>query len=200
MALELGADAFGFVYEPSSFRYVGDNTDIAKFVGSLPPYAFAVAVYGEVNTLYPGFQAVQFEQEGSAAQSGGVLPAGIMTLRFDTSTTAAMALDAARIHLRNRRTFPVRGVLIEAHHPEQRGGTGVKLDLDFAAEFVQRCPVPVILAGGLNPDNVAEAVERVRPYAVDVSSGVEETPGVKSAFLMRDFIQAARGAASVSAA
>lgn len=192
--MELGADALGFVFEPSSPRYVGDKSDILRFVASAPPYAFCVAVYGSVTALYPGFQAVQFEQEGEAARAGGVLPAGILTLRFTEGTLADMAIEAAKTHLRNRRTFPIRGILIEAHHPEQRGGTGVRLDLDFATLFTAKCPVPVTLAGGLNPSNVAEAIQMVRPYSVDVSSGIEEKPGVKSAIMMRDFIQAARGA------
>lgn len=194
LAVELGADALGFVFEPSSPRYVGDNADIIRFVGTVAPYTFCVAVYGSVNSLQPGFQAIQFEQEGEAGRAGGVLPAGILTLRFTEGTQADMAIEAAKVHLRNRRTFPIRGILIEAHHPEQHGGTGVRLDLDFATIFTAKCQVPVMLAGGLNPDNVAHAIQMVRPYAVDVSSGIEEKPGVKSAVMMRDFIQAARGA------
>lgn len=194
LAIELGADALGFVFEPSSPRYVGDNPDIVRFVGGVPPYVFCVAVYGRVDKLHPGFQAVQFEQEGDAGQDGSVLPSGILTLRFEPGTNPDMAVDAARTHLRNRKTFPLRGVLIEAHHPEQFGGTGQRLDLDFATIFAARCPVNVILAGGLTPDNVSEAVRMVRPYAVDVSSGIEEKPGIKSPIMMRDFIQAVREA------
>jgi phosphoribosylanthranilate isomerase len=194
LAIELGADALGFVFEPSSPRYVGDNPDIVRFVGAAAPYTFCVAVYGPVGTMHPGFQAIQFEQEGEAGRSGTVLPAGILTLRFEPGTPADMAIEAARVHLRNRRTFAIRGILIEANHPEQHGGTGVRLDLDFATTFAAKCPVPVILAGGLTPDNVAEAIRMVRPYAVDVSSGIEERLGVKSALMMRDFIQAAREA------
>lgn len=196
LAVGLGADALGFVFEPTSPRYVGDNTDIIRFVGSTTPYTFCVAVYGSVGTLYPGFQAVQFEQEGDAARAGGVLPAGILTLRFTEETQADMAVEAAKVHLRNRRTFPIRGILIEAHHPQQHGGTGVKLDWDFATIFTAKCPVPVMLAGGLTPDNVAEAIQMVHPHAVDVSSGIEEKPGIKSPIMMRDFIQAVRGASA----
>lgn len=194
LALELGADALGFVFEPSSPRYVGDNLEILRFVGSATPYAFCVAVYGSVDKLHPGFQAVQFEQEGEAARAGGVLPAGILTLRFEPGTHADMAVEAARVHLRNRRVFPLRSILIEAFHPEMKGGTGLPLDWDFATLFVAKCPVPVILAGGLNPDNVVDAIRMVRPYAVDVSSGVEERPGIKSPLMMKDFIQAAKEA------
>ncbi|MBJ7392875.1 MAG: N-(5'-phosphoribosyl)anthranilate isomerase, partial [Chthoniobacterales bacterium] len=75
------------------------------------------------------------------------------------------------------------------------GGTGARADLDLAAEAVSRFPrLTVTLAGGLEPDNVAEAIRLVRPYAVDVASGVESAPGRKDPFKMRDFVQAALGA------
>lgn len=194
LAIELGADALGFVFEPSSPRYVGDNNDILRFVGTVAPYTYCVAVYSKVDRLYPGFQAVQFEHEGDATTMETVLPAGLLTLRFDPGTPADMAVEAARVHLRNRRTFPVRGIVIEPFHPDLKGGAGIQLDLNFATVFSARCPVSVILAGGLNPDNVAEAVRMVRPYSVDVSSGIEEKPGIKSPLMMRDFIQAVREA------
>lgn len=72
------------------------------------------------------------------------------------------------------------------------GGTGVRSDWDAAAEIVRRSPVPVILAGGLNPDNVADAVRQVRPYGVDVASGVEREPGVKDWDAVRRFVASAR--------
>ena len=74
----------------------------------------------------------------------------------------------------------------------QFGGTGKTVDWDFAAEIVEVLPKPVILAGGLTPDNVGEAIRKVRPYAVDVSSGIESSPGVKDHAKMKDFIQAAK--------
>lgn len=194
LALGLGADAVGFVFEPSSPRYVGDNSDILRFVASAAPYSFCVAVYGAVNQLPPGFQAVQFEQEGDAVNATGPLPAGILTLRFTPDTAVDNAVEAARVHLRNRKTFPIRGIHIEAYHPDQMGGVGAALDLNFATTFTAKCPALVTLSGGLNPDNVARAIQMVHPYAVDVSSGIEEKPGVKSPLMLRDFIQAAKGA------
>jgi phosphoribosylanthranilate isomerase len=196
MALGLGADAVGFVFEPSSPRYVGDNLEILRFATSTAPFNFCVAVYGAVNQLYPGFQAVQFEQEGDAVNISGPLPPGILTLRFGPDTHVDNAIEAAKVHLRNRKTFPIRGVHIEAFHPDQMGGTGQQLDLDFATTFVAKCPALVTLSGGLNPDNVARAIQLVHPYAVDVSSGIEEKPGIKSPIMLRDFIQAAKGAAN----
>ncbi len=88
-----------------------------------------------------------------------------------------------------------RQVLLDAAVPGAYGGTGTRADLELAALAVARFPsVAVVLAGGLDPDNVAEAVRVVRPYAVDVASGVESAPGRKDPAKMRDFVQAVLGA------
>ena len=71
----------------------------------------------------------------------------------------------------------------------ERGGTGRVYDWNLAVEFKKRITKPLILSGGLNPENVAKAIETVQPYAVDVSSGVEASPGRKDHAKLRDFIQ-----------
>ena len=85
-------------------------------------------------------------------------------------------------------------LLLDAADPERRGGTGQQVDWEAAATLARKHRV--VLAGGLTPANVAEAVAQVRPYGVDVSSGVEVpgSPGIKDAAKMREFIQAAWGA------
>jgi len=83
-------------------------------------------------------------------------------------------------------------VLLDAHDPERHGGTGRTIDWTDAARVAARRPV--ILAGGLTPANVAEAVRRVRPYGVDVASGIETRPGVKDVRAMRAFVAAVREA------
>ena len=88
---------------------------------------------------------------------------------------------------------PASAVMLDAYSPDAFGGTGKRVDLSFAAEVVARSNVPIILAGGLDPDNVAEIIKIVKPFAVDVSSGIEEKPGIKDPIKMRDFIQAVRG-------
>jgi len=88
-----------------------------------------------------------------------------------------------------------RNVLIDAAVAGAYGGTGARLDLNLAAESVRRCKgLHLTLAGGLEPENVAEAVRLVKPYAVDVASGVESAPGRKDAAKMRDFVQAVAAA------
>jgi phosphoribosylanthranilate isomerase len=88
----------------------------------------------------------------------------------------------------------IRGWLVDAFHAARFGGTGETVDWDLAALVREQIGGPTILAGGLTPDNVAEAIRKVRPYAVDVSSGVEVSPGIKDPIKVRDFIQAAKGA------
>jgi phosphoribosylanthranilate isomerase len=82
-------------------------------------------------------------------------------------------------------------LMIDAYHPEQRGGTGMAGDWNLAAAVTRDAP-GVMLAGGLNPENVARAVTSVRPFAVDVASGVEAAPGQKDPALMRRFVAAVR--------
>lgn len=92
-------------------------------------------------------------------------------------------------------TVCTRQVLLDAAVTGAYGGTGARADFALAAQAVSRFPsLGVVLAGGLDPDNVAEAVRMVRPYAVDVASGVESSPGKKDPVKMRDFVQAVLGA------
>ena len=84
--------------------------------------------------------------------------------------------------------------LLDSFVPDKPGGTGEKFNWDLAIE-AKKLGRPVILAGGLTPDNVADAVRKVRPFAVDVSGGVESSPGKKDRAKIRDFIAAVRGAA-----
>src|SRR5205814_1656338 len=82
-------------------------------------------------------------------------------------------------------------ILLDAHDPERRGGTGQTIDWDAAATLARRRRV--VLAGGLNPDNIADAVARVRPFGVDVSSGVESAPGIKDGRRLRALFENLHG-------
>jgi phosphoribosylanthranilate isomerase len=91
--------------------------------------------------------------------------------------------------------FSTRDLLVDAHVPGAYGGTGAKVDLQKARELAERRPdLRVILAGGLTPENVGDAVRQVRPFAVDVASGVEGATGRKDPERMRAFVENARGA------
>ncbi len=178
-ALECGADALGFVFQPESKRYVV-GTEGVDVPARLGPFALCVAVLGVVPAnlkLGAGFSAAQGEGAGSASAPHRIeairLGGGRPVERVPTGATA---------------------LLLDAYDPNAYGGTGKTVDWSLAAELVASSPLPVILAGGLTPDNVAEAIRIVRPYAVDVCSGVEASYGVKDKSKVRDFIQSAKTA------
>ncbi len=105
----------------------------------------------------------------------------------------AIAVSTAR-DLAALADWPVEAVLLDAPSAG-RGGSGTTFDWALAADVVARHPtLAIVLAGGLTPDNVAGAIARVRPWAIDVASGVERAPGVKDAARVRAFVAAARGA------
>jgi len=180
LAIELGADALGFVHERASKRFIGDGE--LKWIAALPPIPLKIAVFGVVDRpivrgLFDAIQGVEWNvyPEPSSKRIHVVRP------REGQKPEDVM-----------NGVVPASAVLIDAYSSEAFGGTGKRVDLSFAAEVVARSHVPIILAGGLNPENVAEIIAIVRPFCVDVSSGVEEKPGVKDPIKMRDFIQAAK--------
>ena len=183
LAAELGADALGFVHERESPRYIGD--DLPTWVARLSPFVPKVAVFGRVDrpalkSVFDLVQGAEWDLFPEAAAKR------LHTVRLRPGSKAADLVQ---------RTVDAAALVLDAHSDAAFGGTGVRVDPDVAAEIVQRSERPVILAGGLTPENVAAAIRRVRPYAVDVSSGVEDgKPGLKDPTKLRDFIQAAREA------
>ena len=129
---------------------------------------------------------------------------GLQLLQFHGDETPefcrqfpAMSMKAFRVKdagtIETLRDYPTDAWLLDAFVPGQRGGTGHSFNWQLAVEAV-KLGRPVFLAGGLTPENVADAVRAVRPFGVDVSSGVESSPGKKDAAKVRAFIQAAKGA------
>ncbi len=179
-ALDAGADAVGFVLEPSSPRCIelSELDELLQFVG---PYATTVAVYGRGPETFPRVSAIQAVEFRALPQG----PLRIRAVRLKSETTVAEVLA---------KTTEAEALLLDAFSPNAYGGTGERVDWERAAEVVHACKKPVILAGGLTPDNVAEAIRTVRPYAVDVSSGVEVGPRVKDRVKVRDFVKAAKAA------
>jgi phosphoribosylanthranilate isomerase len=182
LAVDLGADALGFVHEPNSPRYIGD--DDLKWIERLPPFVIKVAVFGRVTRNVP--QAVFDLVQGA---EWDVLP-----FAYPKRLHVLRLRPEQRANDLVNQTVNASAIVLDAFREGQYGGTGHVVDWDVAAEIVQRAERPVILAGGLSPDNVAKAIERVRPYAVDVSSGIETSPGVKDLGKLRAFIQAAKAA------
>jgi phosphoribosylanthranilate isomerase len=195
LAAELGADAVGLNFYPRSPRHV-DNVMATFILRALPPFVDPVGVFVS-QPLKQVFE--QLNQVGAIRTFQWYGEHRDLADPYPFRLIAAFPVRDAQSLLAVRRYLDLGGlgrlpaaVLLDAHAPGQHGGTGQTIPWKLLADF--RPEVPVILAGGLTPENVAEAIRIVRPYAVDVASGVEGAPGKKDPEKMRRFIAQAREA------
>lgn len=196
-AVELGADAIGLNFHPQSPRCL--SIEAAKeIVAALPPFVQPVGVYvGTVAeimahaTQVAGLHLVQ--RHSAHHEVAGDLVQGYRLIDA-FQVPGRHSLDAIRGYLRqaSQAGKPPAAILVDGSLPGEFGGTGHVAPWQELASFDPG--LPLILAGGLNPDNVTEAIRTVHPYAVDVASGVESTPGRKDIEKMRRFIDNARSA------
>ena len=186
LAVELGADALGFVFAPRSKRRA-ESTAVAKIVAGLPPFVTAVGIFqdqplDEVNEIVARcrLDLAQLHGGEDADYLAGVRCRTLKAL----SLTGAESLDRLA-------TFPGQTAFLL---DSGSGGSGATFDWDLAVRA--KAFGRVVLAGGLTPDNVASAVAAVRPWAVDGASGTEAAPGRKDPEKLRAFIVNARRAAA----
>ncbi len=185
-AAEYGADALGFVFYKKSPRYI-DPLDAADIIKKLPPFITTTGLF--VNEEEDKVRAV-------------VRTAGLDVIQFHGDETPEFVsrfrervIRAVRVKdeesLRSISGYDVNAFLFDAYSPDLYGGTGKKFDWEVIRETGMMGRF--ILAGGLDPENVGIAVNLVNPYGVDVSSGVEASPGVKDHRKIKAFIRKARG-------
>lgn len=184
----LGPDAVGFVLA-RSLRQINTKM-LVKLVAKVPPglSTFGVFVNPNVNMVdeaisRAGIDIVQLHGEEPPEFCKRFAPRVVKVLRFKAGDDIGVLKHYESV---------VRGFLIDAWVEDQYGGTGKQVDVRLVKEIMNHTGKPVILAGGLTPRNLQCIVERVRPFGVDVSSGVETRPGKKDAGLCRDFIMIAR--------
>ena len=187
-AVQAGADALGFVFCSASPRNI-TPVQAADIIRQLPPFVQIVGLFVNESLATANeiadqcrLDIVQLHGEESPAFCAGVKRRAIKAFRVKDASS-----------LENMKSYQTAAYLLDAWSPVAHGGTGHSFNWDLAASVAAH--LPIILAGGLTPDNVAAAVQQVRPYAVDVSSGVEMAPGKKDATLVREFIKKAREAA-----
>ena len=187
-ACQAGADALGFVFYEKSPRHVTIAT-AAALVCELPPFVQSVGLF--VNADPALIEAVLQDVPLDLLQfHGDETPADC--LRFGRPYIKAVRVNRDTDLLKCAADFDTaRGLLLDAWVPGVPGGTGERFDWSLIPADLPR---PVILSGGLTPDNVAEAIQRVRPWAVDVSSGVEAEKGIKDAHKIAQFIAKAKEA------
>ena len=185
-AVQHGATALGFVFWPRSPRYVAPER-AAEIVAELPSGVMAVGVF--VNEPVDDIRRIAARARLTAIQLHGDEPpayADALPWPIVRSVTLDDADDACVAWA------PETTLLVDAADRERRGGTGIAVDWARAAALARLRKV--ILAGGLTPDNVDAAIARVQPYGVDVSSGVEEAPGIKDFEKVSRFLAHAREA------
>jgi phosphoribosylanthranilate isomerase len=197
-AAYMGADAIGLNFHPGSPRHV-DPARADAILRVLPPFVEAVGVF--VNTplrdiyefIHPLGRLRTIQWYGQERELARCYPlhyiAAFPVRDADSLRPITRYLDSCRMV-----GASPSGVLVDAYMPGQHGGTGRTVPWSVLADF--RPDVPLLLAGGLTPENVAEAIRIVQPYAVDVASGVESEPGIKDHERMLRFIASAREAAA----
>jgi len=186
-AAEAGANAIGFVFWPKSPRFI-DPFRARTIARALPAFVTPVGLFVDQPLEY-------IHGVASLVHLGAVQLHGDETPAFAASIAVpivkALPVDRAA-------TWPEGStLLLDAHDPVQRGGTGRTIDWTAAAKVA--AARRVLLAGGLTPDNVADAIARVRPFGIDVSSGVERAPGVKDHRRIVALFEAVHGTGHITA-
>lgn len=195
-AAEFGADAIGLNFYPPSPRHV-DQAVVPEILRVLPPFVEPVGVFArdpirQACALLQQFGHMRVVQwHGDEHEVCSVFPFRLIAA-FQVREQAQ--LEAIHDYLERCRALGElpAAVLVDAQAPGQYGGTGQTAPWSLLADF--KPIVPLILAGGLTADNVAEAIRIVRPYGVDVASGIESAPGKKDIDKLRRFIDNARSA------
>lgn len=202
-ASSAGADALGLNFYPASPRYIAPEA-AAKISAALPAHVTRVGLF--VN-----------ESPGTIAELRSAVGLDMVQLHGDESPEVVAALSGVPVIKAFRAASddfprieafvqgcldleaPLAAILIDACVPGAYGGTGQKADWNLASRLRQLlAPLPLILAGGLVPENVADAIAAVQPHGVDTASGVEASPGVKDAARVARFVTAARDALTAS--
>jgi len=182
-AVEAGADAIGFMFYERSPRNLS-LTVAAQIVRELPPFVARVGVFVDASEEFIrraiaecALDTLQFHGDESPE----------FCQKFSLKSYKAFRIRGAE-SLKDLPRYPTSGWLLDSFVPDKVGGTGATFNWDLARQ-AKEFGRPIILAGGLTPENVAEAVRQVQPFAVDVSSGVESQPGIKDHGKVRAFIQ-----------
>ena len=185
VAVEAGADAVGFIFYKKSPRSVTIKT-VCEIVDKLPPFVDAIGIF--VNE-----SAEQINKIADRCKLDRVQLHGDETPAF-CKKIRRRVIKAIRVKdiqsLKKLSDFPVSGFLLDTFSEEQRGGTGKVFDWNLVHPAKKYGAV--ILAGGLTPNNVRQAIHRVKPYGVDVCSGVESQPGIKDHKKVKAFIKNAK--------
>ena len=187
MAVELGVDALGIIFAPSPRQVTPEQAH--DIINSLPPFIKTVGVFvdEDLSTIrdivdFCGIDMIQLHGNESPEFCSNLMPHTIKAFRLkDASSLSSMRPYRGQI----------RAMLLDTYKKGIKGGTGKTFDWDLAL-MAGKSGIPVILSGGLSPSNIQRAISVVKPYAVDVNSGIEKIPGKKSPILMKQLMETIR--------
>lgn len=181
-AVDLGVDALGFVFHQASPRYIAPLL-AAQIIRALPPFVAAVGLFVDAAleqvreiVSQTGLSVVQFHGDESPEYCAEYAQPYLKVVRVVDRHSVAQA---------ERRYTAAQALLLDTYHPQLAGGTGEVFDWDLIPRTRTR---PIILAGGLNAQNVARAIRAAAPFAVDVSGGIEAAKGLKDIVKMQLFV------------
>ena len=177
----LGVDAVGFIFAPSPRRV--DPSTVRKIVQDLPSSVLKVGVF--VNQDFSEVEKIAEDCHLNVLQFHGEEPPSYCQ-RFSLPVIKAFRIKGPE-SLRDLDLYPNDSILLDTYHPTKGGGTGNPFPWEIALKAKEKRDF--VLSGGLSPENVGEAIKRVRPFGVDVSSGVESMPGRKDSSKMVEFVK-----------
>ena len=187
MAVQIGVDALGFIFAPSPRQIMPQKA--REIIGAIPPFVKTVGVFVDERPeaireimLFCGLDLVQFHGDESPDFCAEFMPRTIKGFRIRNRSD----IESVALYKGN-----TRAILLDTYAKGKRGGTGKTFDWNIA--LTGKAPgIPVILSGGLTPSNIGDAISTVKPYAVDVNSGIEERPGKKDYILMKELVEKIR--------
>lgn len=216
-AIQAGADMLGFNFYPKSPRYITPEA-CAKIISQLPPSPAGRGAGDEgktitlvgvfVNSPVDEIRATlktahlhlaQLHGDESPGMLAELQPCAFKAIRLSSDASVpnpfirfatGNPLSSSVYPLRRRQSVDQPALLLDSSAPGLYGGSGLTTDWDAAAQIAKQ--LPILLAGGLTPENVAEAIQKVQPWGVDVASGVESAPGVKDPAKLLAFVKAVR--------
>ena len=184
MAVALGVDALGFIFAQSPRQVTPEKAQ--DIVSTLPPFVQTVGVFvnedpGRIKEVMQrcSLDLIQLHGDETPNVCNELMPHSIKAFQLKSESS----LEKIRPYCGKTRAF-----LFDTYSKDKRGGTGETFDWDLAIKG-KELGVPVILSGGLNPSNIGKAISTVMPYAVDVNSGIEESPGKKDPVLMKELVK-----------
>ena len=185
-AADLGADALGFIFVPNTPRYVELKT-AERIISDLPPFITTVGVFADAS-IETVSETIQFCGLRAAQLHGSETPDYCNRVRESCRVPIVKAFRVKDRHSLSRISeYKVSAYLLDTYVKGKKGGTGETFNWDMAKEAKEYGRI--IMAGGLTPQNVAQAIRHVEPYAVDVGSGVEASPGRKNHAKIKAFIE-----------